>query len=55
MGFCSCGILVDSGGVVGMVEARWWWPSSGDAVIEVDGRWRKKLEKKKKRKKYFIM
>ena len=24
MGFCSDGILVGSGGVVGMVEA-WWW------------------------------
>ena len=24
MGFCSGGILVDNGGVVGMAEARWW-------------------------------
>ena len=24
MGFCSGGILVGSGGVVGMVEAQWW-------------------------------
>ena len=24
MGFCFGGILVGSGGVVGMVEARWW-------------------------------
>ena len=24
MGFCSNGILVGNGGMVGMVEARWW-------------------------------
>ena len=24
MSFCSGGILVGSGGMVGMVEARWW-------------------------------
>ena len=24
MRFCSCGILVGSGGVVGMVEEQWW-------------------------------
>ena len=37
MGFCSSGILVGSGGVVGMVEARWWWLGNGGAVLEVEG------------------
>ena len=50
MGFCSGGILVGSGGMVGMVEAL----SSGGAMIEVEGRWRRKLEKKKK-KKYILL
>ena len=50
MGFCSGGILVGSGG---MVEAL----SSGGAMIEVEGRWRRKLEKKKRKKKnifYYV-
>ena len=52
MGFCSGGILVGSGGMVGMVEAL----SSGGAMIEVEGRWRRKLEKKKEKKNiYFII
>ena len=55
MGFCSGGILVDNGGVVGMVEARWWWLGSGDAVIEADGRGRKKLEKKKRKKIFYYV
>ena len=37
MGFCSGGILVGNGGVVGMVEARCWWLGSGGTVLEVKG------------------
>ena len=44
-----------SGGVVGMVEAWWWRLGSGGAVIEVVVRWRRKLEKNKKEKIYFIV
>ena len=53
MGFCSGEILVGNGGMVGMVEAL----NSGDAMIEVEERWRRKLEKKKKKRKnifYYV-
>ena len=51
MGFCSGEILVGNGGMVGMVEAL----NSGDAMIEVEERWRRKLEKKKDKKKKYIL
>ena len=35
MGFCSDGILVGSGGMLGMVEAWLWWLGSGGVVQEV--------------------
>ena len=37
LGFCSKGILVGSGGVVGMVEVWWWWLGNGGIVLEVEG------------------
>ena len=41
MGFCFDGILVSSG--------QWWHGGhGGGAVMEVEGRWRRKLEKNKK-------
>ena len=37
---------VGNGGVVGMVEVRWWWLGSGGAVIEVEGKGGENWEKK---------
>ena len=48
MGFCFGEILVGSG--------QWWRGGhGGGTVTEVEGRWRRNLGKKKKRKIYFIM
>ena len=47
MGFCFGEILVGSG--------QWWRGGhGGGTVTEVEGRWRRKLGKKKKGKIYFI-
>ena len=54
IGFCSGGILVGSG--------QWWHGGHGGGVVvvtgqwrrsDIGGRWRKKIEKNKKRKNVF--